>query len=45
MTISRLALYGMSLLHYESRLRKALTGTGLAELEVFAGENPASSSV
>lgn len=29
MTVSRLALYGISLLHYESRLRKALTGTGL----------------
>jgi hypothetical protein len=45
MTISRLALYGISLLHYESRLRKALTGTRLAELDVFAGGNQASSSV
>jgi hypothetical protein len=46
MTISKLALYlnGISLLHYES-LRKTLTGTGPAELDVFAGEIQASSSV
>jgi len=45
MTFSRLALYGISLLHYESRLRKVLTGTGLAEIDVFAGGNQALSSV
>jgi hypothetical protein len=35
----------MLLLHYESMLRKGLTGTGLAELDVFAGGIQASSSV
>jgi len=47
MTISRLVLQlnGLSLLHYESLLRKALTGTWPAELDVFAGRIQTSSSV
>jgi hypothetical protein len=40
-----LSLNGISLLHYESMLRKALTDTGVAELDSFAGGNQASSSV
>jgi hypothetical protein len=46
MTISRLVIWlnGLSLLLYESLLRKALTGTGPAELDVFVGRIQASSS-